>query len=68
MWDGYDIEVLLVLLMPEHSKIAQELSFGPIVREVFAGNNKRRVVSATVFLIIAFLIHIKNKKEAFEGF
>lgn len=26
------------------------------------GNNKRRLVSATVLLIIAFLIHVKNKK------
>ena len=53
--------------MPEHSKIAQEIRLGPIVQDIFVGNNKRRVVSATVFLIITFLIHIKNKKEAFDG-
>ena len=48
--------------MPEHSKVAQEIHLGPIVKDIVVGNNKRKVVSATVFLIIAFLIHIKNKK------
>jgi hypothetical protein len=30
------------------------------------GNNKRRLVSATVLLIIAFLVHVKNKKADYE--
>lgn len=33
-----------------------------MLKDLLVGNNKRRLVSATVLLIIAFLIHVKNKK------
>ena len=33
-----------------------------IIQDLLIGNNKRKLVSATILLIIGFLIHIKNKK------
>ena len=54
--------------MPEHSRVAQEqIHVGAILKDIFMGDNKRKIVSATVLLIIGFLIHVRNKKEAFEG-
>lgn len=52
--------------MPEHSKVAEEIRLAPMLKELLVGNNKRRLVSATVLLIIAFLIHVKNKKADYE--
>jgi hypothetical protein len=52
--------------MPEHSKVAQDIKFGPMLKDLLVGNNKRKLVSATVLLIIAFLVHIKNKKPDYE--
>jgi hypothetical protein len=37
-----------------------------MIKDLLVGNNKRRLVSATVLLIIAFLIHVKNKKSDYE--
>ena len=37
-----------------------------MLKDLLVGNNKRKLVSATVLLIIAFLIHIKNKKPDYE--
>lgn len=52
--------------MPEHSKIAEEIHLAPMLKDLLIGNNKRRLVSATVLLIIAFLIHVKNKRADYE--
>ncbi len=52
--------------MPEHSKIAEEIHLAPMLKDLLVGNNKRRLVSATVLLIIAFLIHVKNKRADYE--
>jgi len=49
--------------MTEHSKVAQELGVLPILQDLLIGTSKRKMVSATVLLIIAFLIHVKNKKS-----
>jgi hypothetical protein len=37
-----------------------------MLKDLLVGNNKRRLVSATVLLIIAFLIHVKNKRADYE--
>jgi len=47
--------------MPVQSKIA-EPSAQAIIQNLLIGNNKRKLVSATILLIIGFLIHIRNKK------
>jgi hypothetical protein len=52
--------------MPEHSRIAEEIRFMPMLKDLLVGNNKKRLVSATVLLIIAFLIHVKNKRPDYE--
>jgi len=52
--------------MPEHSKIADEIRMAPMLKDLLIGNNKRRLVSATVLLIIGFLIHVKNKRPDYE--
>jgi hypothetical protein len=52
--------------MPEQSKVAQDIAALPMIKDLLVGNNKRKMVSATVFLIIAFLIHVKNKKSELE--
>ena len=52
--------------MPEHSKIAQEIKIGPMFRDLLVGNTGRKMVSASVLLIVAFLIHIKNKRPDYE--
>lgn len=52
--------------MPTQSKIAQEIQLGPMIKDLLIGNNPRKLVSSTVLLIIAFLIHIKNKKPDYE--
>lgn len=64
----YDIspDLFYWLLMPEHSKIAEEIHLAPMLKDLLIGNNKRRLVSATVLLIIAFLIHVKNKRADYE--
>jgi len=33
-----------------------------MLKNILIGNNKRKLVSATILLIIAFLIHVKNKR------
>ncbi len=38
----------------------------PLIKDILIGNNGRKLVSATVLLIIGFLIHIKNKKPEYE--
>ena len=38
----------------------------PMLKDLLIGNNKRRLVSATVLLIIGFLIHVKNKRPDYE--
>jgi hypothetical protein len=52
--------------MPEHSKIAQEIKIAPMLRDLLVGNTGRKMVSASVLLIVAFLIHIKNKRPDYE--
>lgn len=52
--------------MPEHSKVYQDISAGNLLKDMLIGNNKRKLVSATVLLIIAFLIHVKNKRSDFD--
>jgi len=52
--------------MPEHSKIAQEIKIGPMFRDLLVGNTGRKMVSASVLLIVAFLIHIKNKRPDYD--
>ena len=47
--------------MPVHSKVADP-SAAVIIQDLLVGNNKRRMVSATILLIIGFLIHIRNKR------
>jgi hypothetical protein len=37
-----------------------------MLRDLLIGTNKRKMVSTTVLLIIAFLIHVKNKKPDLE--
>jgi hypothetical protein len=37
-----------------------------MLKDLLIGNNKRRLVSATVLLIIGFLIHVKNKRPDYE--
>jgi hypothetical protein len=48
--------------MPAHSKVAHEAGAAAILRDLLIGNPKRKMVSAAVLLIIAYLIHIKNKR------
>lgn len=48
--------------MPVQSKVANKTSIETMT-ELLVGNNRRKVVSATILLIIAFLIHIRNKKS-----
>lgn len=38
-----------------------------IIQDLLIGNNKRKLVSATILLIIGFLIHIKNKKPEVDS-
>jgi hypothetical protein len=52
--------------MPEHSKVAQDIAALPMLKDLLIGTNKRKMVSTTVLLIIAFLIHVKNKKSDLE--
>ena len=47
--------------MPVHSKVADPTA-AQIIQDLLVGNNKRKMVSATILLIIGFLIHIRNKK------
>lgn len=47
--------------MPVHSKVAEPAA-SVVIQDLLIGNNKRRLVSATILLIIGFLIHIRNKK------
>ena len=47
--------------MPVHSKVADP-TVTQIIQDLLVGNNKRKMVSATILLIIGFLIHIRNKK------
>ena len=47
--------------MPVHSKVADPPA-AQIIQDLLIGNNKRKMVSTTILLIIAFLIHIRNKK------
>ncbi len=49
--------------MAEQSKIAAN-NFLNVVLDLLAGSKKKKLVSTTVLLIIAFLIHIKNKKTS----
>ena len=53
--------IIIVLLMPVHSKVADPTAM-QIIQDLLIGNNKRKMVSTTILLIIAFLIHIRNKK------
>ena len=47
--------------MPVQSKVATQSSID-VVGQLLMGTNRRKVVSATILLIVAFLIHIRNKK------
>jgi hypothetical protein len=52
--------------MPEQSKVAQEIAALPMIKDLLVGNNKRKMLSATVLLIIGFLVHVKNRKSELE--
>lgn len=53
--------------MPAQSKIATApQGIAPIILDMLVGSNKKKLVSTTVLLIIAFLIHVKNKKSYLE--
>lgn len=52
--------------MPVHSKPAEQAT-STLLTQLLLGNNKRKMVSATIFLIIAFLLHIKYKKTDVES-
>ena len=52
--------------MPVQSKMADP-SAQQIIQDLLIGNNKRKLVSATILLIIGFLIHIKNKKPEVDS-
>lgn len=47
--------------MPVHSKVADP-TVAQIIQDLLIGNNKKKMVSATILLIIGYLIHIRNKK------
>jgi hypothetical protein len=53
--------ILLKLLMPVQSKVAEQSVFTAF-QQLLLGSNRRKMVSATILLIVAFLIHIRNKK------
>lgn len=52
--------------MPVHSKIAEPTA-RMIIQDLLVGNKKRQLVSATILLIIGFLIHIRNKKPEVDS-
>jgi hypothetical protein len=47
--------------MAEQSKVAK--SAAETLIELLAGSNKKKFISATVLLIIAFLIQVRSKKS-----
>ena len=53
--------------MPVQSKIAQQASTVNTLQTLLLGSNKRKLVSATILLIIAFLVHIKNKRPEVDS-
>jgi len=52
--------------MPVHSKVAEPTA-RVIIQDLLVGNKKRKLVSATILLIIGFLIHIRNKKPEVDS-
>lgn len=52
--------------MPVHSKPAEQAT-SSLLTQLLLGSNKRKMVSATIFLIIGFLLHIKYKKTDVES-
>lgn len=46
--------------------MAQDIAALPMLKDLLIGTNKRKMVSTTVLLIIAFLIHVRNKKSDLE--
>ena len=51
--------------MAEQSKIAAS-SFKKFLQKFILGNRKKQLISATILLIIGFLLHIRNKKSYTE--
>ena len=51
--------------MAEQSKIAAS-SFKNFLQEFILGSRKKQLISATILLIIGFLLHIRNKKSYTE--
>ena len=48
--------------MVVHSKVAENTPATELLRDLLMGTNKRKLASATVLLIIGFLLHVRNKK------
>lgn len=55
--------------MAGQSKVAipQSATFKDVLFDLLVGSNRKKVLSATVLVIIAFLIYMKNKKSATEN-
>lgn len=51
--------------MAEQSKVAV-VTLKDAIINLLAGSRKKQVVSATILLIIGFLLHIRNKKSYTE--
>lgn len=60
---GYKISGLVD--MPVHSKVASK-GISLKLTDLLVGSRKKKMVSGTVLLIIAFLIYVKNKKSYIE--
>lgn len=52
--------------MPVQSKVAEQSS-ASFLRYLLIGNNKRKLVSCTVLLIIGFLLHVRNKRPEVDS-
>lgn len=50
--------------MAEHSKVAKTAA--ETLMELLIGSKKKKIISATVLLIIAFLLQIRGKKSETE--
>ena len=52
--------------MADQSKMASA-NFTSFLIDILAGSRNKQLVSATILLIIGFLLHIKNKKSYTEN-
>lgn len=52
--------------MPVHSKPVEQ-SASAMLHQLLLGSNKRKMVSATILLIVGFLLHIKNKRPEVDA-